>query len=111
MTNTALIISNNHFSSASYSAGLGAYGYHLEETRTFETARILLKSGLKPDAIIIDVKLHSNEIDSFIRDVRHQFAYQGGIIVVGLDVMVGANACLPRPALITDVVSVLQPMH
>lgn len=108
----ALIISNNHHSMA-YTAALSAYGFHVEDTRTIETGRILLKSGSNPHTIIIDMKQHAGEVSQFVQFVRsvlhNPHIY---IIVIGCEndfaLTFGADKCLQRPAEVHDIISILQ---
>ena len=108
----ALIISNNRHSIA-YISGLGAYGFHVQDTRTIETGRILLKSGSNPQTIIIDIKQHADDIADFIQFVRSELHNtQTYIIIIGCEndfaLTFGADKCLQRPADVHDIIAILQ---
>lgn len=83
MQTSILVISNYRNSSMSYMSSLRAYGFEVEDTRTFETARILLRTGSHPKTIIIDVKFHADEISEFARFVRREINPSINIINVG----------------------------
>ena len=108
----ALIISNNRHSTV-YSAALSAYGFHVEDTRTIEMGRILLKSGSSPHTIIIDMKQSADETSKFVQFVRSELHdAQTYIIVIGCEndfaLAVGADKCLQRPAEVHDIIAILQ---
>lgn len=111
MATTALVISNHHTSSVGYTSGITGFGWHVTETRTFEAARILIRTGLQPDTIIIDVKLHAHEIEQFIDFIRHDSgAWHSGVIVIGQDYVTGADLWLARPVFVADIISALEPI-
>ncbi|MCI0714277.1 MAG: hypothetical protein L0154_29250 [Chloroflexi bacterium] len=108
----ALIISNNHHSIA-YSTALAAYGFSIDTTRTFEAARVLLRSGLLAHSIIVDIKQHSDEIEDFLRFVRQDLDNtQTFILIIGCDkdftYAFGADTCLQRPADIDEIIDSLR---
>jgi ActR/RegA family two-component response regulator len=108
----ALIISNNRHSMG-YSAGLSAYGFHVEDTRTIEMGRILLKSGSNPHTIIIDMKQHADEVARFVQFVRSELHNQQAyILLIGCEndfaLALGADKCLQRPTEVHDIITILQ---
>lgn len=112
MSTTVLVISNNSVSSMGYSAALFGYGYHVETTRTFEAARMLLHSGMVPASIIVDVKYTPAEINHFINTARSELSYPGAIVVVGQagdhGRIVGASQYLPRPVNAEGIIATLE---
>jgi len=111
MDATVIVISNNSVSSMGYSAALFGYGYHVQTTRTFEAARMLLNQGLQPASIIIDVKYTPIEVNRFIETLRSETSYSGTILVVGQPGdqghIIGASQYLPRPTKIEQIVDQL----
>lgn len=115
MQTSILVISNCRNSSVSYMSSLRGYGFTIEDSRTFDTARILLRSGDSPDSIIIDVKFHADEISEFIHYVRTQINPSAHIILIGSEQdllpVYGANLRLDRPVDFQQLVSVLEPVR
>ena len=115
MQTSILVISNYRNSSMSYMSSLHGYGFDIDSTRTFETARILLRAGNRPDAIIIDVKFHTDEITAFIQFVRQQISQSTGIIIIGSEYewlrAYGADVCIERPADFQDMVAIFEPIQ
>jgi DNA-binding response OmpR family regulator len=116
MSASILAISNFRNSSMAYLGALAGYGFQVEDTRTFEAARVLLRTGSNPDVILIDVKFHTNEIAEFIHFLRHDMGnLEVGIIVIGCEndtlLAYGANACLERPVQIEELFAVLEPVR
>jgi DNA-binding response OmpR family regulator len=116
MNASVLAISNFRNSSMAYLGALTGYGFRVEDTRTFEAARVLLRTGSKPTVIIIDVKFHTDEIAAFIHFLRHDMSnHTVGIIVIGCEndtlLAYGANACLERPVKFEELLAVLEPVR
>lgn len=70
MSATVLVISNDQRHSLHYTAGLTGYGFDIETTRTHEAARALIRTGLRPQAIIIDLKFNNLDLSSFVNFLR-----------------------------------------
>ena len=116
MKSQALVVTNNHRSSLGYTPGLAAFGLSLQEMRTFDTARIWLKSSFDPVLIVIDVHFFADEIEAFLHYVRVELGNQNvPIVIVGCDTdfmrAFGATKCLPRPADLHEIISVLEPVR
>lgn len=116
MNASVLAISNFRNSSMAYLGALVGYGFQVEDTRTFEAARVLLRTGSNPAVILIDVKFHSDEIAAFIHFLRHDMSKHAAfIIVMGCEndtlLAYGANACLERPVHFEELLAVLEPVR
>lgn len=116
MSASILAISNFRNSSMAYLGALTGYGFEVEDTRTFEAARVLLRTGSNPAVIIIDVKFHTEEIAEFIHFLRHELGNQAtGVIVIGCEndtlLAYGANACLERPVHFEELITILEPVR
>jgi DNA-binding response OmpR family regulator len=116
MNASVLAISNFRNSSMAYLGAMAAYGFRVEDTRTFEAARVLLRTGSNPELILIDVKFHTEEIADFIYFLRHEMGNQQvGIVVIGCEndtlLAYGANACLERPVQIEELFAILEPVR
>jgi DNA-binding response OmpR family regulator len=116
MNASVLAISNFRNSSMVYLAALTGYGFQVEDTRSFEAARVLLRTGSNPSVIIIDVKFHTEEIAAFIHFLRDDMSnHPVEIIVIGCEndtlLAYGANACLERPVQIEELFTVLEPVR
>lgn len=110
MSPKILLISNTRHR-MSYTAGLYGYGYDVQESSTFEGARVLLHTGTLPQTIIIDVKFHQREVEDFIYYLRVDMGLRDSrIIVINNtvdDQVIGANAFFYRPAELNELVQIL----
>jgi DNA-binding response OmpR family regulator len=116
MSASVLAVSNFRNSSMAYLGALAGYGFRVEDTRTFEAARVLLRTGSNPDVILIDVKFQTEEIAEFIHFLRHEMGNREvGIVVMGYEndtlLAYGANACLERPVQLQELFAILEPVR
>ena len=109
MKQSALIISNNKRQSTMFAAGLSGYGFHVETTDTLQDARMVMGYGLDAQAIIIDMKTPPDDVSEFIQFIREDLRNQtSGILVIhDNETVQGADAFIPRPANIEDVLRIL----
>lgn len=103
-----LVVSNHRLSSLGYVAALNGYGYHVHDVQTFSGARILLRTGVQPHIVIVDMKFHTAENDACIEEICHAHP-QAFIIVISADSQaLYAHQVLPRPVELNTLLDVLQ---
>ena len=108
----ALIISNNRHS-MTYSSGLCAFGFDVQDTHCLDSASVWLADSYQPQAIIVDMKHHADEVLDFLvylrAELRNTNAY---VIVIGCQAEIarrlGADKCLPRPTTVNELIATLQ---
>ena len=116
MNPSVLAISNFRRNSMAYLGALTGYGFQVEDTRSFEAARVLLRTGSNPTMIIIDVKFQNEEIAAFIHFLHHEISNSAAFItVIGCEndtlLAYGANACLERPVQFEELLAILEPVR
>jgi CheY-like chemotaxis protein len=109
-----LIVSNQFSSRIAYTAALNGYGYSVVEAQSVNEAQGLLRGGMQPRAILLDIKF-----TPALRDAFNEFEsmYRGGtrpaLIIIGGSENARmaesfADVFLPRPAELYDVISGVQ---
>jgi CheY-like chemotaxis protein len=106
-----LVLSNNFSNRIAYTAALNGYGYEVREAQTVNEAQSLLRAGLMPRAIVVDMKF-SNALgeayDEFNRIYRN--ATRPVLIIIGgvenAHLTDGvADVLLPRPVELEDLIA------
>lgn len=92
------------YHTAVYAAGLIGYGYHVDEARTVDGARVRLRAGILPHVIIIDLRHADTHVFRLIQYLRQELnRWDIGVIVIGHQTqaegcyLAGANRFLTRP--------------
>lgn len=105
-----LIVSNQFSSRIAYTAALNGYGYSVAEAQSIHEAQTLLREGLRPRAMVLDIKFTPS-----LRDAFHEFEamYPGdtrpALIIIGgsetTQMASFADVFIPRPAEINDLIN------
>jgi DNA-binding NtrC family response regulator len=102
-------------SSMMYRAALVGYGYRVHEISTFEGARSLLRAGVVPHSIVIDVTAKAKETVRFISLICDELRLPIPIIVIGGSDREaqearqhGATEFIQRPVQLADLVHTVQ---
>lgn len=105
MNQSEIFIIGNSYHNVSYASAMIGFGYQVSEMRTFNAARALIKAGVIPQTIVINMKGQPLQVREFIDLVRAElYGEPIGIIVIGgsdreMNVAYthGADVCLQRP--------------
>jgi CheY-like chemotaxis protein len=109
-----LIVSNQQSTRIAYTAALNGYGYAVMEAHSIQEAQAMLRSGMQPRAIVLDIKY-----TPAMRDAFNEFEtlYYGrprpALVIVGSSENAHlaesiADVFLPRPAQIYDLITGVQ---
>jgi DNA-binding NtrC family response regulator len=110
-----LIVSNQFSSRIAYTAALNGYGYSVVETQSINEAELLMRDGMRPRLIILDIKFTPS-----LRDAFNEFEalYADDTSRPALMIISGsenaqmaeayADVFLPRPAELHDVITSVQ---
>jgi len=114
MSNDIFIIGKSH-TNIVYTSALIGYGYRVNNLQTFDAARIMLRSGDIPRAIVVDMNNHADQVKQFIQFVRQSVSADMGVVVIGSNNQESENAYnngatlfLYRPVEIEGLVGVLR---
>lgn len=109
--NAEIFIIGSGTSNMTYCAALVGYGYRVQEISTFEAARTLLRAGIIPRSIVIDVTAKAKDTANFLSLVREELHLDTRLIVIGGSAreaqdayQLGANEFMQRPVQLTDLV-------
>ncbi len=114
MSNDIFIIGKSH-TNIVYTSALIGYGYKVNNLQTFDAARIMLRSGDVPRAIVVDMNNQVDQVKQFIQFVRQSVSADVGVVVIGCNNQEsenaynnGANLFLYRPVEVEGLVGVLR---
>lgn len=114
MKNDIFIIGKSH-TNVVYTSALIGYGYKVNNMQTFDAARIMLRTGDVPRAIVVDMNHQPDQVKQFIQFVRQTVSAEVGMVVIGSNNQEaetayeqGANLFLYRPVEVEGLVGVLR---
>jgi DNA-binding response OmpR family regulator len=92
-----LVTGSDNLLRITHSTHLAGDGFNVVEAQTYRDAQIILRAGMLPDLILINLKAVDASARAFVEWVRDEFSYlQVQIVVLGGDSSVGADISLPR---------------
>lgn len=110
-----LVICNNRKANTYAGAMLG-YGYNVNEVKSFDAARTMLKSDMIPELIVIDMSNLTVQMKEFVEFVRFELRLMHvGMIVIGTTEReaayaetYGANRFIYRPVELADLLTIIR---
>lgn len=109
-----LVVSTQFSSRIAYTAALSGYGYSVTEAQSAQEAQNILRDGLYPRAVIVDLKFSNALVEAFKDfEALYRNRQRPILIVIGgrnnARLAQGmADVFLPRPAELYDLISSVQ---